>query len=74
MESTKGADMKVKVVVDTESGEREVLGEFSHVEEDAVAYWTWEDGSLTWAPADCVEIADGLISYRGPGGLAEVAS
>lgn len=67
--------MQTTVVVDTESDEttRTVLGEFSHTEEDSVAYWEWETGLLAWAPYDCVEIVPGRIAFRGPGGLVEAA-
>lgn len=61
------------VVVSEESGEREVLGIFQRTDEDAVAYNAWEDGSLEWAPADCVEVKRGAVMYRGPGGLVELA-
>lgn len=43
------------LVFSEESGTRELLGEYTSTEEDSVAYWR-SDGTLGWAPADCVEI------------------
>lgn len=45
------------VVVDTE-GDSGVIGVFVRTEEDAIFYRR-PDGSVTWAPADCVEIREG---------------
>lgn len=47
------------IVIDTESSPEEIIGEFAGTEEDAVQYWDERDGSLQWAPADCVRVAKG---------------
>lgn len=48
-----------RLVVSDESGTTEILGEYARTEEDAVAYWREEDGTLGWAPEDCVRVVPG---------------
>lgn len=63
----------MRIVVDVESDERQVLGIYVRSEEDAVFYNDWETGAGEWAPVDCVEVVPGRINYRGPGGLVEAS-
>lgn len=60
----------MKVVVNLEEG-REVLGIYQGLDEDMVRYNDWEEGTVEWAPADCVEVVPGFIVFHGPGGLVE---
>lgn len=51
--------MPMWVVVDVEREGREVIGEYVRREEDFVVYLREEDGTLGYAPDDCVEVVRG---------------
>lgn len=52
--------MKLVLVIDVESSPTpKILGEYIRTEEDAVSYWCEEDGSIGWAPQDCVVVTRG---------------
>lgn len=57
--------MRIFLVVSDESGQHEILGEYARTEEDSVAYWREDDGTLEWAPEDCVRVVKGTRSAPG---------
>lgn len=60
-----------RIVVER-TAEREVLGIFLRAEDGYVGFNVWETGELDWVEDTEVEVVDGEIAYRGPGGLREI--
>lgn len=56
---------RLLAVVNLESPEREVLGEYRLTDEDAVSYWREDDGTIAWAPEDCVAVVPAVRARPG---------
>ena len=64
-EGSKAVTEFVYGVIDRESSPSEIVGEYARTEEDCIVYWRESDGTLAYAPADCVSVVPAVRTRPG---------